>query len=104
MPNVYKKDQSFKIYRLLKELSGIKYQLEVDSPHLEIKEFYKGEDVLILIINHENEEVRAEVKLKDKKSFNEKIIDLVEKREIILENFTIGPNKVVAFWLKRGYK
>jgi len=51
----------------------------------------------VLIINHENEEVRGKVKLRDK------IIDLVGKREISLENFTIGPNKVVAFWLKRGY-
>ena len=104
MPNVYKKDQSFKIYRLLKELAGIKYRLEIDSPYLEVKEFHIEEEVLVFIINHENEEVRAEVKLGDKESINEKILDLIEKREISFTNFTIGPNKVVAFWLKRGYK
>ncbi|MGB9780934.1 beta-galactosidase trimerization domain-containing protein [Caldanaerobacter sp.] len=104
MPDVYKKDQSFKIYKLLKELADIKYQLEVNSPYLEIKEFHNEENVLFLIINHENEEVRAEVKLGDKESFNEKIVDIIEKKDINLENFIIGPNKVVAFWLKRGYK
>lgn len=102
MPDVYKSNESFKIYQLAKRLAGIVYEVEVDSPYVEVKEFNFENRKLILLINHENEEVRIGVKLKDKGRFNEKIEDLVNKREINPENFAIAPNGVVAFWLKKG--
>ncbi|TZE82422.1 beta-galactosidase trimerization domain-containing protein [Calorimonas adulescens] len=98
MPDVYKADKSYLIYRYAKELSGIRYDVSVDSPYIEVKEFDYEDKTLIIFINHEDMDIKSKINLKDVKENrnNERIQDLITGKQIDLESFTVNANGAVA--------
>ncbi|MEQ6360426.1 beta-galactosidase trimerization domain-containing protein [Thermoanaerobacter thermohydrosulfuricus] len=102
MPDVYKTDRSYLIYKYAKELSGIEYNVKVESPYIEVKEFDYGRKTLVFFINHEDIDIHTKIRISRKTKNNEKIQDLISGRQINLENFTIEANGVVAILLEKG--
>lgn len=91
MPDVYKDDKTYEIYKLAKELSNINPKIEAGSPFVEAKEFeYKGEK-LVVFINHEDIDVKVEANISGR------VKDLISNKEIDLENFVIKADEAVAF-------
>ncbi|ADL69415.1 Beta-galactosidase trimerisation domain protein [Thermoanaerobacterium thermosaccharolyticum DSM 571] len=91
MPDVYKDDKTYEIYKFTEDLSRIKPKIEVESPFIEVKEFeYKGKK-LVIFINHEDIDIKIDANISGK------IKDLISNKEINLDNFTIKADDVVAF-------
>lgn len=91
MPDVYKDDKTYMIYKHAKDLAEIKSKITVESPYVEVKEFdYKGKE-LVMLINHEDFDIRLKI------NQSGKIKDFISGVEIDFDNFTIKANEVVAF-------
>ncbi|ADH59896.1 Endo-beta-mannanase-like protein [Thermoanaerobacter mathranii subsp. mathranii str. A3] len=102
MPDVYKTDRSYLIYKYAKELSGIEYNVKVESPYIEVKEFDYDGKTLVLFINHEDIDIDTKINVREKTKNSEKIQDLISGRQINLEYLTIEANGVVAILLEKG--
>lgn len=91
MPDVYKGDKTYEIYKLAKKCSNMEFKIESGSPFVEAKEFeYKGKK-LVVFINHEDIDVKVEANISGR------VKDLISNKEIDLENFVIKADEAVAF-------
>jgi len=91
MPDVYKDDKTYEIYKLAKEISNINPKIEAGSPFVEVKEFkYKGKE-LVIFINHEDVDVKIDANISGR------VKDIISNKEFDLENFVIKADEAVAF-------
>lgn len=93
MPDVYKGDKTYEIYKFAKGLSTIKTKIEAKSPFIEVKEFdYRGKD-FVLFINHEDVDVKLNINISGKYK------ELISNMEIDLDNFVIKANDAIALFM-----
>lgn len=90
MPDVYRNDETYKIYKLAKQLSGVHNNFELDSPFVETKSMKCGSDDFVLVINHADTDITANT---NKKGYAE---DLISKRKIPIAKIEIKAGEVMA--------
>lgn len=96
MPDVYKDDKTYMIYKYAEDLAEIKSKISIESPYIEVKVFDYKDKELAMLINHEDSDIRLKINLSGK------VRDLISGAEIEFDNFTIRANGVVAFLMQKG--
>ena len=66
MPGIYLRDRTYKIYKSLALEAQIPFQVDCDSPYVEIGSFKGDGKILVFLINHERKPVETLVRLMKK--------------------------------------
>ena len=80
IPGVFRNDKTYKIYRNLKAMAGIKDEVSIDHTSIEHTLYTYNDKRLMVIINHDRDKIPVEIKIPEEINI-EKIVDLSDGKE-----------------------